>query len=258
MALDLSLMEVAKTDGAGLLRIYGWSKPTVSFGRNERVAGVYETGELAEAGLDFVRRPTGGRALLHWREVTYSVAMPLGDQSRWPVAYEAVNQRLLAAMQLLGVPASISRVGHDAAPHAPPHAAREFDADAPVPDQGVVCFSGIAKGEIAVGERKLVASSVWRDRAAYLQHGSILIHDEQSVLNRVMGARIAPAEPGATLSEFLTGMSDEAIVNRTSTALVEAFEHCGKTLNWSIPNEVRRHVDVTRSALSDAAWLWRR
>ncbi|MEO7359180.1 MAG: hypothetical protein ABI120_02540 [Gemmatimonadaceae bacterium] len=254
MAIDLTLMEVAKSDGVGLLRVYGWSNPTISFGRNERVVGVYEARELTAAGLEFVRRPTGGRALLHSREVTYSVAMPLSDQSRWPVAYEAVNQRLLAAMQALGVPALIARASAQLA-EVTDHAVA---SNSPSHDQHVVCFSGIAPGEIAVGDRKLVASSVWRDRAAYLQHGSILIHDDQSTLRGLLGARVAPLEPGATLSRFMPRLSDEAIVNRAEIALINAFGHCGKTVRWSIPKEVREQVDVTRSALSNSAWLWRR
>lgn len=264
MAVDLTLMEVTKTDDVGILRVYGWEKPTVSFGRNERVTGVYDADELSTAGLEFVRRPTGGRALLHSREVTYAVAMPLDDQSRWPAAYRAVNELLLAAMQSLGVPAHIaattSAVTGSLWPedHNPGRTGGDTQM-VPSHDLGVVCFSGIAAGEIAVGQRKLVASSVWRDRAAYLQHGSILIHDDQSLLSGVMGSRITPPEPGATLAEFLeNALSDDDIVDRTEMALNNAFGHCGNLVRWSIPNEVRTQVDVTRSALSKSSWLWRR
>lgn len=252
MAIDLALMESAKIDGAGILRVYGWSRPTISFGRNERVAGLYDPAEMEALGLGYVRRPTGGRALLHAREITYSVAIPLDDQSRWPVAYAAVNQRLLAAMLDLGVPARISAATSSGAP------TDAEDGTAPH-DQSVVCFSGIAAGEIAVGERKLVASSVWRDRAAYLQHGSILIHDDQALLERLMGTRVARPEPGAALSEyFANGTPDHDIIDQTEIALTRAFAHCGNTVKWSIPIEVRKQVDVTRLALASADWLWRR
>lgn len=255
MALDLAMMDVAKRDAVGILRVYGWSEPTVSFGRNERVAGVYLPEELAQSGLSFVRRPTGGRALLHAREVTYSVAAPIGDDARWHAAYEAINEQLLVAMQSLGVPAHVvprtsnSRELRD----------RAIASPTPSHDAGVVCFSGIAAGEIAVGSRKLVASSVWRERGAYLQHGSILLHDDQSLLSDLMGSRIAPPEPAATLAEWLTShWPENAWVDAVESALNNAFGHYGKGEHWSIPTEVQKQVDVTRLALSESSWLWRR
>jgi lipoate-protein ligase A len=256
MATDLTLMDLARASGVGILRIYGWSQPTVSFGRNERTAGVYRANELSEAGLDVVRRPTGGRALLHAREVTYSVAMPISDQTRWLNAYDAVNLRLLRAMRSLGVPAHIatgsarpSREVPDNAPSAP----------LPSHDQGLVCFSGIAQGEIAVGDRKLVASSVWRERGAYLQHGSILISDDQSRLGDLMAARMAKPEPAATLSEWIPAeLSATAITDWVEIALQDAFGDCGKSVRWSIPSEVQQQVAVTRLALLQSTWLWRR
>lgn len=256
MAMDLTLMDLARANGVGILRIYGWSQPTVSFGRNERTAGVYVANELVAAGLDVVRRPTGGRALLHAREVTYSVAMPVSDPTRWQSAYNAVNLRLLRAMQSLGVPAHIATGSASQSREVP-----EDAPSAPLPShgQGLVCFSGIAQGEIAVGDRKLVASSVWRERGAYLQHGSILISDDQSRLGDLMAARVAKPEPAATLSEWISAdVSATAITDQVEIALQDAFGDCGKSARWSIPSEVRQQVAVTRLALLQSAWLWRR
>lgn len=255
MALDLALMNVARDEGVGILRVYGWNRPTVSFGRNERVSGVYLAEEMAHAGLDVVRRPTGGRALLHEHEVTYSVALPIADQTHWAHAYHAINARLLAAMQLLGVPARIASGGQSSASDVsggmvkalPPH------------DQRLVCFSGIANGEIAVANRKLVASSVWRERGKYLQHGSILISDHQSRLGDLMAARVAQPEPGATLSEWMPAeLSAAGIADAVQFALQNVFEQCGKCVPWSIPAEVHSQVAVTRLALMHSSWLWRR
>ncbi|MEO7995861.1 MAG: hypothetical protein ABI852_00380 [Gemmatimonadaceae bacterium] len=251
MAVDLGLMDVAKRDRVGVLRVYGWSRPTVSFGRNERVAGVYVPEELAAAGLDFVRRPTGGRALLHAREVTYSVALPIDDQVRWSRVYAAINQCLLTAMQALGLAARLAvespLIDEATASKTPSH------------EQGVVCFSGIAPGEIAIENRKLIASSVWRERGAYLQHGSILISDDQSKLTALMGARIASPEPAAALADLMAPeLSADAIVNAVERELNCAVGYCGKTEPWSIPREVLKQVDVTRLALTQSTWLWRR
>lgn len=246
MACDVALMELARSDGVGVLRIYEWSEPTVSFGRHERVRDVYSPTTLSEHGFSAVRRPTGGRALLHSREVTYSVVMPISDDVRWTASYDAVNARLLSAMQSLGVPARI--VGQAVpAPTVAPHSETQ------------VCFSGIAKGEIAVGERKLIASAVWRERGAYLQHGSIQIHDDQHKLAVLVGPSGEPPEPAAGLSEWLASdIGLASVTDRVECALEEAFGDCGKCERWSIPRGVLADVEIVRRTFADAQWLWRR
>src|SRR5512142_1385967 len=77
MAVDEALMDRARTSGEGVLRMYGWSAPTLSLGRNQIAKGRYDLARAAAEGIGIVRRPTGGRALLHHREITYSVTAPV-------------------------------------------------------------------------------------------------------------------------------------------------------------------------------------
>ncbi|MBC8089712.1 MAG: lipoate--protein ligase family protein, partial [Phycisphaerae bacterium] len=107
MACDLTLLDLARAGRTGFLRVYGWREPTVSFGRNERTAGIFSKDALAAAGLVAVRRPTGGRALLHHREITYSVAVPVDHEVRWQHVYRAINEVLLRALVAMGVPAAV-------------------------------------------------------------------------------------------------------------------------------------------------------
>ena len=100
MAVDAALLDLAGETACAVWRCYAWDMPTISFGRNERTRRRFSPERLREAGLHAVRRPTGGRALLHAREVTYSVAMPLDERQSWRVAYAAVNQVLLRALLL--------------------------------------------------------------------------------------------------------------------------------------------------------------
>src|SRR4051795_1937061 len=79
MALDEALMERAAQSGDWICRVYAWSEPTVSFGRNQAAARHYVPAAIAERRFGVVRRPTGGRAILHHREITYSVAAPVSD-----------------------------------------------------------------------------------------------------------------------------------------------------------------------------------
>jgi len=166
MATDLALLSRAADSGVATWRCYSWRSPTVSFGRNEVTRGRFDAASLARAGLAAVRRPTGGRALLHAREVTYSAAFPLAATVRWQDAYAAINTILRDALREIGVHATI--VGKSEA--------------APIAPNGPLCFDVPAPGELSVNGAKLVGSAVWRDRTAFLQHGSILLHDDQALL----------------------------------------------------------------------------
>jgi lipoyl(octanoyl) transferase len=237
MATDLALLDTVPTD-AGIWRWYGWSAPTVSFGRNERTVGRFDVASLAAAALPAVRRPTGGRALLHWREVTYSVALPLPRSVPWRDAYEAVNALLLATLHRAGVPA------------------RRADHGVHVPPNGPVCFDAPAEGEITLDGRKLLGSAVWREGDRYLQHGSILVHDDQGLLAGASAVPLAPP-PAATLAGVLSDRVDhcrEALV-RACTAVLEA---AGPLSPFSQPPG----WDIARASherrLADPAWLWRR
>src|SRR5215213_2662474 len=76
MAVDEALAESVRRGGAPVLRVYRWSPPCLSLGRNQPARGRYRLDALAARGIDVVRRPTGGRAVLHDRELTYAAALP--------------------------------------------------------------------------------------------------------------------------------------------------------------------------------------
>ncbi|MEP6763517.1 MAG: hypothetical protein ABJB66_04355 [Gemmatimonadaceae bacterium] len=240
MACDLWMMEVAKSTGNGILRVYSWSRPTVSFGRNERALDHYSAESLAAAGLDAVRRPTGGRALLHSREVTYAVAIPIPQDTTWQAAYDATNQIVLSAMQILGVPAEI--VGEDTA------------TTTDTLPRGAPCFAGASRGEIAVNGAKLVASAVWRDRAAFLQHGSILLHDDQMLLTTIANSGIPLPEPAAALSGLLTQIpSFDAVAN----AIEVATKQIADVVTWKLSADDTTAIKKVREQLEQTSWLWR-
>ncbi len=81
MARDEALMRWSAATGHAAFRVYGWSSPTLSLGRNQRARGCYNLDAASGRGIGIVRRPTGGRALLHHREITYSAALPCADAS---------------------------------------------------------------------------------------------------------------------------------------------------------------------------------
>src|SRR6266566_6349149 len=102
MARDTVLQTRAARTGETVFSIYSWSRPTLSFGRNQPASGFYDAEKIRAAGIDVVRRPTGGRAILHDHEVTYSVTAPVSNASLRET-YSCINLILQTGLSRLGV-----------------------------------------------------------------------------------------------------------------------------------------------------------
>jgi lipoate-protein ligase A len=179
MAIDEALLDRARETGEGVVRVYSWLRPTISFGRNQRVRGAYDPARAAEAGLDVVRRMTGGRALVHHREITYSVGAPAHDGDDLRASYARINALLVDALRQLGVDVLIAG-----------------RSDRLPPPGSAPCFERPAEGELVHAGRKLVGSAQVRERGAWLQHGSLLVHDDQHRLGEASANGALPLEPG--------------------------------------------------------------
>jgi lipoate-protein ligase A len=169
MALDHALMGRARRTGERVLRVYAWSEPTLSIGRHQIARGRINPQAAQELGVALVRRPTGGRALLHHREVTYSITTALAPDDSVRAWYGVINEILLRGLGLLDVPATV----------APP-------AGKMLSPSTAACFVQPDEGEIMVDGRKLVGSALVRERDALLQHGSILLGDDQPLLESLL------------------------------------------------------------------------
>jgi len=238
MATDEALLGAVR-DGIGTWRWYGWAQPTVSFGRNERVAGRFDPARLTAERLGAVRRPTGGRALLHDRELTYSVTIPLPAAVPWRAAYDAVNALLLDTLRTMHVPVVLAADGGSIAPDGP------------------VCFDRPADGELTVHGRKLVGSAVWRQGDAYLQHGSILLHDDQRRLATVSGDVDLPP-PAAALAALLPDRSDTTLCHDTRAAARAVLARHASVVPFEPPHGWDALLATHHRRFADAAWLWRR
>src|SRR5690348_11429556 len=116
MARDVALQARAARTGETVFSVYSWLRPTLSFGRNQTATGLYDLAKIRAAELDVVRRPTGGRAILHHREVTYSVTAPAGEATALGESYTTINRLLLDALGRLGVRATIAAPTRRSAP----------------------------------------------------------------------------------------------------------------------------------------------
>lgn len=196
MAVDEAIWRgVAEGRVPPTLRLYAWEPPCLSLGRHQP-AGEVNREALAAAGYDLVRRPTGGRAILHTDELTYSVAAPLTDpRVRGDVltSCRRISAGLLTALALLGVRAAVHR-------------------QKPPPAAGPVCFETPGEFEIVVDGRKLIGSAQMRGRGALLQHGALPLTGDI--------ARICP---------FLAPPADPDRVRARATTLAEVL---GREIPW--------------------------
>ena len=183
MALDESLARaLAAGEGTPSLRLFRWKPWAISVGYNQ-AAGELDALRCAADGIDIVRRPTGGRAILHAEELTYSVVMPAGRKSVLQV-YNEISTALVHGLALYGVDVALQK--------SQPDFAREYRSSSSIP-----CFSSSARYEIEWRGRKLVGSAQRRFSGpggdVVLQHGSILCGDAHIRLADYLAAPVAEA-----------------------------------------------------------------
>jgi lipoyl(octanoyl) transferase len=243
MARDTALQARAAETSETVFSVYSWTRPTLSFGRNQPATGVYDVERIQAAGLDVVRRPTGGRAILHNREVTYSVTARVEDAEPLREAYSRINRILLDGLARLGIVA---------APASP-------NGRAPVPSIRP-CFETPGEGELVADGGKLVGSAQWRDGGGLLQHGSILVEDDQSSLPSL--AAVAGSESGgsialpATLAALLGRAPNAAEVASAMFEAVRSLEDPEAT--QLDEDEIRAEALQLVPRFLDEDWTWRR
>jgi lipoate-protein ligase A len=149
---------VAEGASPPTIRFYSWSPATLSLGKNQPLSEV-NLEACRAAGYHVVRRPTGGRAVLHAREITYSVAAPPSDPRLAGGvldAYRRLSLGLIEGLRLLGI--QVEQAGPEA---------RAGD------DVSAACFEVPSAYEISVGGKKLIGSAQRRTQGFVLQHGAI-------------------------------------------------------------------------------------
>lgn len=239
MALDEALMTRANATGEWVFRVYSWSAPTLSLGRHQSACIAYDSAALVRARVAVVRRPTGGRAVLHDREVTYSVTAPADDGGPLRESYGRINRLLVVGLQSLGVAVETTEM-----------------SQAPRPDFSP-CFERPSPGELTAQGRKLAGSAQWRERGALLQHGSILVDGDQALVSSLL--RYPPALPPAPATlRALIGR--EPSVADVASALFDAVrqeEDPGATMltpDATLLDLVAR----LRPRYENDSWTWRR
>jgi lipoate-protein ligase A len=205
LARELALGGIPPT-----VRIYGWDPPAVSIGYHQSGEEI-DRAALARAGIDLVRRPTGGRAILHSDEVTYCAVLPLTLGPPRAI-YAMVNEALLIGIREMGIEAQMGGSEPDL---------RRAYATA----EGVPCFSFSVRSEIQAGGRKLVGSAQRRYGAVVLQHGSFLLgpaHRELARYVRPTGGVDGPSFSAGIAADLAVRTTDAATLLGREVAFPEA------------------------------------
>lgn len=175
MALDKYLLYHMRSEQAGaVLRFYRWKPAAVSCGFGQVVEQEVDLAKCQQAGIDVVLRPTGGRAVLHWDELTYSVVWPLNEpglNGTISETYQRISSSLARGLKIFGLTTEIEKT----------QSMSERPRTA-----GLPCFSSTARWELKYRGRKLVGSAQRRIGQAVLQHGSLLLGPQHLYLAELL------------------------------------------------------------------------
>ena len=194
MATDEALFDAACASGVPVVRFYGWSPATVSLGFAQRVSDALDFAEMDRRHIAWVRRPTGGRAVLHDMEVTYSVSIPQSDPlyaMGLEASYEWICGPIVAALLAVGVPATLA-----------PHGSSGFVSAS--------CFTAPGTTDIVTHQKKIVGSAQMRTRAGFLQHGSVVLKSDTDKLFAVIRSSERSGHDAARrAARLMTSVCDE-------------------------------------------------
>lgn len=221
MAIDEAILEaIGKQLVPPTLRLYSWQPPCLSLGYAQPVSDVHLPALLSN-GWDLVRRPTGGRAILHTDELTYAVIGPLEEprlQGSVLECYQRLAQALLKALAMVQIPAqakplaSPSSASFSAASNSPTPATVASNHTNPV------CFETPSNYEILANGKKIIGSAQARRKDGVLQHGSFPLFGD---LTRILQVLVFPDEEARQKAR-----------TRLQQHATTAAEVLGKPLSW--------------------------
>jgi lipoyl(octanoyl) transferase len=248
MAVDEVLLDGVQSGQPPTLRFYGWLPACLSLGYFQAFE-VVDVDGCRRQGVDIVRRPTGGRAILHDRELTYSLSLParvLGQDAAILPSYSRISRALRAGLAQLGVSTTM----------APESAASG------VAEHGPICFDRPSAHEILLQGRKLVGSAQVRRGDALLQHGSILIEPGIKRLIACLRGHESSRPDAAELASSVIGLAEIGLSDRErlAEAIGAAVEReFGIELESGplLAEEVRAARQLATAKYQAAAWTER-
>lgn len=227
-----------------VLRLYQFDPPAVTIGYHQEPENILDPDALKEQPVDIVRRITGGRALLHQGELTYSLAAPLDCVSLGTglrETYMKISEALSKALIDFGLNIRISD-------------SRNFS---PGPDFTSPCLAATSRDELNVGGRKLVASSQRRTGKAFLQHGSLLLTmDSVRIVDYLQGNWKSLSKRTTCLSREIGYLPDVgALKNSIKASFTDRFDIDWIPLEFSEEHRMEISLEMKRKR-DEFTYLW--
>lgn len=228
MAKDAWLLERTSHTGRTVLRLYQWQGPVLSLGRTQRPERDLDPAACLAEKVPLVRRLTGGRAVLHGADLTYSICAPAGRppfQGGILQVYRQISRGLVSFLENLGQPVEVKAYT----------ARQRSEMISPI------CFSTPSAYEILVSGKKLIGSAQRVVPGAFLQHGSIPLTPQHQLLSRLF-LDTAPEEVAVRMTDLetlgiLPGVSIQALVENFIAAFKESFGVRFTPAPWSEADE---------------------
>lgn len=232
------------------LRLYAWEPACLSIGYAQPISEV-DCARLDSYGWHLVRRPTGGRAILHTDELTYAIIGPSHEprlSGGVLESYQILSQGLLKALHLLSVPAQAS-----------PHSYSLSNDGA----KGPVCFEVPSNYEITLNGKKLIGSAQARRRDGVLQHGSLPIHGDLSRITWVLSFQDAQIrleaasrllERATTLESLLGYRLEWDIVAQAFVAAFQEVLHINLIQSELSPHEIEMAERLVIEKYANREW----
>jgi lipoate-protein ligase A len=248
---------VAARKAPPTLRLYGWAPPALTLGRGQSYADA-DAAALRRAGIDLLRRMTGGTAVLNRDELTYTVAVPDGEArlaGTVAESYRGISRALLYALARLGL------TGAEAAAHSRARARERAPGGRPDRDaRSPVCFELPSDYEVTVGGRKLVGNSQMRIRGGILQHGSLPLTGDIGDIVRYLTPALDPARVRARALTLHDALGRVVPWQAAADAVLAGFRaalNLTLTPGALLPDERARMDRLLAEKYGDPAWTAR-
>ena len=199
MELDLKMLEraIAANSKDAFVRFYNWSPKCISLGKNQPFEEFYN-----DLGIDIVRRPTGGRALLHDKELTYCFVSPIKRGQSIIESYKEISDALILGFKNLGI---------------------ELNYSGERSKNLRYCMNISCGADVSYMGRKLIGSAQFRSRGYLLQHGSILYDLDFDLVEKIFKQKVEKNSI-ITLNEIVKSLSQDDLIQVLKAGFREKFE----------------------------------
>lgn len=250
MAADEALLiELMKDADSPTLRFYQWENPTLSLGYFQKIKEI-NIKRCEAKGYDIVRRPTGGRAVLHWDEVTFCLVIPAFKKGLWEI-FKSIHDALGSGLNMMGISARVMPV-------------KKYGQG--THHRTSACFASPSRYELTLNGKKIAGTAQKKVGGYMLAHGSIPIKSKFKYLFEVLNFRsneereIAYENAVTKMTSLYDEMGVDYLFKDICNALISGFEK-----NWGCkvyednfkPSEIKLISGIEDEKYNNPEWLYR-